>query len=456
MKTMWIRIPATFILFLCALGVARDAWGSTLYVSATSGNDMNDGSTWALAKQTLQAGVDAATAGDTVLVTNGVYDTGGVIYPSGTVLTNRVAIHKPITVRSINGPFVTIIEGAKDPLTTNGNAAVRGVYLADGATLAGFTITNGATRYSGGDDESYGGGIWCQSANAVISNCAFTGNSAGDGGGVYWRHALQLHAHRQLGGKLRRWRSRRRALQLHAHRQLGRLGRWSVWRHALQLRGLRQLGGKFRRRGVQMRALQLRAHRQLGGKFRRRRGVYLYAVQLHCLLQPAPNGANLDNSVFNYSCTTPDTGGTGNIATAPLLLSAFHIASNSPCVGAGSANYATGADIDGNPWRTPPAMGCDEPTYPATGALTVAIGAMWTNVVAGNAMPFLRADIQGIPVSNRWTFGDGGTLTNQAFDVGHAWASTGLYTVVVWVWNDSNPGGVSASVQIRVVSDVFT
>jgi hypothetical protein len=137
------------------------------------------------------------------------------------------------------------------------------------------------------------------------------------------------------------------------------------------------------------------------------------------------------------------------------LLSAFHVASNSPCVGAGSANYATGADIDGNPWRAPPAMGCDEPTYPATGALTVAISAMWTNVVASNAMPFLRADIQGIPVSNRWTFGDGGTLTNQAFDVGHAWASTGLYTVVAWVWNDSNPGGVSATVQVRVVSDVY-
>ena len=96
--------------------------------------------------------MDAATNGCTVLVTDGVYDLGGAVgpcvvtnYSTDYSLMNRVCIIKPITVKSVNGPESTIIKG-QGPL---GDSAVRCVYLASGASLSGFTLTNGFTMQFG-------------------------------------------------------------------------------------------------------------------------------------------------------------------------------------------------------------------------------------------------------------------------------------------------------------------
>ncbi|MFH0879663.1 MAG: choice-of-anchor Q domain-containing protein [Lentisphaerota bacterium] len=60
------------------------------------------------------------------------------------------------------------------------------------------------------------------------------------------------------------------------------------------------------------------------------------------------------NSTFNYSCTTPHPGGTGNISNDPQLMDAgnsnFHLSGSSPCIDAGNNAYTPGSyDHDGNP-----------------------------------------------------------------------------------------------------------
>ncbi len=122
--------------------------------------------------------MDAADAGDTVLVTNGVYATGGGVTP-GYSSSNRIVITKNILVSSVNGPTVTIIHG-QGPL---GNAGVRCVYMSAGL-LSDFTLTNGFTC-SGGDygyDQS-GGGVNMYAGKAVVSNCTISGNTANWNGG---------------------------------------------------------------------------------------------------------------------------------------------------------------------------------------------------------------------------------------------------------------------------------
>ena len=152
---------------------------TTYYVNVKNPNPMFPYTSWATAATNIQHAVDAAKAGDTVLVTNGVYAVGGKTNEWSGV-ESRVTITTAIRLESVNGPLVTTIEGG---IVSEWEAPVRCVYLGTNAVLSGFTLTNGAGA-------SRGAGVFSE-PSGIVTNCVITGNHAGNftasghGGGAY-------------------------------------------------------------------------------------------------------------------------------------------------------------------------------------------------------------------------------------------------------------------------------
>jgi hypothetical protein len=147
---------------------------SVYYVNLDNSNPVPPYITPATAAMNIQDAVNVAPPGSVVLVTNGptfptyqnnyitnsaaFYMGGGATAPDGNFY--RVVITNAITVESVNGPATTYIWGPSQYAFGNPNANC--AYLADGATLSGFTVTNYSSSLKP---------ITATSTNAVLTNC---------------------------------------------------------------------------------------------------------------------------------------------------------------------------------------------------------------------------------------------------------------------------------------------
>jgi len=157
-------------------------FGTTMYVSLT-GSNTPPYSTLATAANTIQTAVTASSNGDLILVDDGTYILSTLI-DFGT---------KGITVQSINGSSVAIVDGnfvTKCFEIDNINAVVDGFTIRNGRNLSGFgggvdiqnggtvqncILTNNQARDGGGVALDFGG---------MVQNCIITGNTAEYGGGI--------------------------------------------------------------------------------------------------------------------------------------------------------------------------------------------------------------------------------------------------------------------------------
>jgi hypothetical protein len=144
-----------------------------------TGDDANDGSSWALAKQTIAEALDAAEFDDEIWVKAGTY-TENIALWSGMKLYGGFAGTEgddEFALRDWTANETILDGGSIDSVVTVETSAV------STTRIDGFTIQNG--------DAYDGGGIYCDEGSApTICNNLITGNEAetefeGEGGGIY-------------------------------------------------------------------------------------------------------------------------------------------------------------------------------------------------------------------------------------------------------------------------------
>ncbi|MBX3745075.1 MAG: VCBS repeat-containing protein [Verrucomicrobiae bacterium] len=441
--------------------------------------------TWANAARTLPNAIALAAPDDLVLVTNGVYRTGSMATPDG---PSRVAIPDGVIVRSVHGPQLTVIEG--DP------SGIRCVHLGDGAVLSGFTLRQGRAEA--------GGAVFSTSPRSLLTDCILTDNSASTHGGGAVGGTLQtctLSANRApvgggasgsrledcvlraniaeyggggtFGAILLRCSIEGNSAALGGGVHHGELDRCTLIGNSAEdgggaydatLRSCVVIGNSARNRGggvisssLYQCTLTENTASEGGGAAGRWTEIpgLGFQVPLPCRLfncivvgntATNPTHANHAMAQFSHSCTSPHPGGAGNLDTDPRWLTASHLAPDSPCLAAGHPDHATGLDIDGDPWESPPSMGADQPR--SSGPLSVRILAA---TLEGRSEDTLRFVALGAGALTRtvWDFGDGITFSNVPVAT-HAWIRGGIHTVTLTGYNDTLPDGVQDSVQVTI------
>ena len=377
-------------LLVCGTGFAQRAQAVDWYV-ATNGMGQGTGG-WANATNSLQGAIDACEKSNTVWVSNGVYRTGAILNAlDNNVNSNRIAIWKPVTVRSLsNDPAQTIILGGGDAGKTN---AVRCVVMTNGAALIGFTLSGGRTR--GPTASCHGAGIYSTSTGTVISNCimadctaninsgsgeysygggAYQGTLYGCvltngyalyGGGAYGAVLYNCTIVKNSGGNgaggMRLCTAYNSLIKGNTGGAIGGGGALdSTLYNCLVVNNAAEYGGgaRFGYSSTKNYMYNCTVSGNTSGKAGG--GIapgpnYTNSVVVNSVIysNTAPQGTNYaEGLAISYSCTLPATAGAGNRTDPPLFANStgdYHLQPASPCINTGTnGSWTTGVDLDGN------------------------------------------------------------------------------------------------------------
>ena len=393
-----MRTGSLLLALLCLF--STNALAADRYVNATNPSPVAPFIAWGNAARTIQDAVDVSVAGDVIWVAAGTYSNGGRVMVGS--MTNRVAVTVPVTVRSVSGPAVTVIAGVADPSWSYvlgcGSSAVRCVYLTNGASLIGFTLTNGNTLTTGDiQKERSAGGVYCEGNSVTISNCVIVNcggyqaagggaagtyrnctiknNKAWNGGGVYvgvlqdctvagnWagsegaglfscivqRCTVVSNTCGSTGGGMTACQADRCLIQGNSASQVGGgCSRGSV-SNSLVIQNAApgwRGGGGYQTEFVNC-TLVANTAPDSGGAFT--------SVLINCIAYYNTGttvNANIDPlSSVTYSCV-PGMAGAGNISAAPQFLAgSYRLQPSSPCIDKGTnlPSLLAAKDLDGRP-----------------------------------------------------------------------------------------------------------
>ena len=337
-----------FAVALAVLGFATFSASAAIhYVDVNGTNAIAPYTDWLTAATNIQDAVDASTAGDSVLVTNGVYATGGHKWADSG--TNRVTLTNSITLQSVNGPAFTFIVGNRVVGTglalTN---AARCVGMGNNAVLSGFTLTNGEAGF--GNSPAGGGVANLTFGNSTVTNCILTGNLATNniGGGAYRVTLINCQLIGNYAGSGGGASSCTLVNCLVVSNTASSTGGISSSKG----------GGVYGDSTVGLSSLTnctIVGNSTIGsGGGVNNSGS---GAMDNCIVyyNTAPTGSNYANIKINNCCTMPIlTGDIGSFTNAPLLVDLaggdFHLQTNSPCINAGNNSFAANAaDLDGDP-----------------------------------------------------------------------------------------------------------
>lgn len=331
---------------LLTVCLAHAAGAVMRYVDIDSTNPVPPFVSWETAATNIQAAVDVAVDGETVLVADGTYQPASGRASAGD--PTAIVVDKAITVKSVNGRDVT---------TISGHLAGRSVYLGTNAVLNGFTVVDGTA--------GSGGGVFCET-NAVINECLIRDNDVGlYGGGVYGGIVSNsvLRDNYSASGGGGTYASELYGCVVRDNFSVGDGGGMEGGRarNCLIAKNRAEFfygGGAYNADLESCTIVSNRSTYGAGAENGLIRNCIAYGnYQLH----PNPEFAtstgfvNIANATVTYTCTTPEQSGTGNITNDPRFVDFvggdYRLAADSPCINVGTnEDWMIGAtDLDGGP-----------------------------------------------------------------------------------------------------------